>query len=392
MVGNPKQTAEAANASLTMSPLTVAGPTSRSSWPHFSAGVTIFTFELSTQARYGRVCWGDASPVAVSAQRCQAVAWQNFAGEQHVNNNSVLPRRPSPALCHERAASSTATKESETGGEVRGGIEIHVYAPALNISQFKFKQGIVNSKQWYVQCNIALYNIMTTQYHTIPIKMRRGLLQVPGSARRGSTDLKHRRAGAASLANPSGLCLHPTRPPRSTISYCYTTWCETKWDATFVFGVIRPCGRHWNQVGPLRAETVSYVRNCSPARAGTGWASRSTACIICQPVTVNMHTILCKMNAYRTHLLIMRACAMHCPGDWRARPPITLKTICWRGPAQSEPPGAMLYTACQLVNVNKKYTYIVYVYMYVYIYMHVCIPLLPNWLHTTCIYVLGMLV
>ena len=139
------------------------------------------------------------------------------------------------------------------GWGVRGGIEIHVYAPALNISQSKFKQGIVNSKQWYVQCNIALYNTMTTQYHTIPIKMRRGLLQVPGSARRGSMDLKHRRAGAASLANPSGLCPHSRRPRRSTISYCYTTWYETKWAVKFAFGVMRSCKGHWNQMGPLRA-------------------------------------------------------------------------------------------------------------------------------------------
>ena len=50
---------------------------------------------------------------------------------------------------------------------------------------------------------------MTTQYQTVLIQARRGLLQVPGSARTGSTDLKHRCAGAASLANPSGFCPHP---------------------------------------------------------------------------------------------------------------------------------------------------------------------------------------
>ena len=84
----------------------------------------------------------------------------------------------------------------------------------------------LNSNKVYIMnstCNIALYHTMTTQYNTIPIKMRRGLLQVPGSARSSSTDLKHRCAGAASLANPSGLCPHPRRPRRSTISYCYTT-------------------------------------------------------------------------------------------------------------------------------------------------------------------------
>ena len=59
---------------------------------------------------------------------------------------------------------------------------------------------------------------MTTQCQTILIKTRRGLLQVPGSARTGSTDLKHRCAGAASLANPSGFCPHPPQR-RSTILY-----------------------------------------------------------------------------------------------------------------------------------------------------------------------------
>ena len=59
---------------------------------------------------------------------------------------------------------------------------------------------------------------MTTQYQTVLIQARRGLLQVPGSARTGSTDLKHRCAGAASLANPSGFCPHPPQR-RSTILY-----------------------------------------------------------------------------------------------------------------------------------------------------------------------------
>ena len=62
---------------------------------------------------------------------------------------------------------------------------------------------------------------MTTQYQTILIKTRRGLLQVPGSAKRGSTDLKHRCAGAASLANPSGFCPHP--PNVGQPSYIITT-------------------------------------------------------------------------------------------------------------------------------------------------------------------------
>ena len=62
---------------------------------------------------------------------------------------------------------------------------------------------------------------MTTQCQTILIKTRRGLLQVPGSARTGSTDLKHRCAGAASLANPSGFCPHP--PNVGQPSYIITT-------------------------------------------------------------------------------------------------------------------------------------------------------------------------
>ena len=74
---------------------------------------------------------------------------------------------------------------------------------------------------------------MTTQYNTIQYKLKgaeshRGLLQVPGSAKRGSTDLKHRCAGAAGLANPSGFCPQPPRPRRSTISYCYTARCESQ--------------------------------------------------------------------------------------------------------------------------------------------------------------------
>ena len=132
------------------------------------------------------------------------------------------------------------------------------------------------------------------------------------------------------------------------------------------------CAALWIDGRSCELHTIQWF-----AGAGRHRVSLQAHCarIIYQSVNVNMDTALCKMNAYRTHILTMRACAMHCPGDWRARPSITLTIIWRRGPAQSEPPGAMrLY------------------YMPVGQCQYKCISLLPKWLQTTCIYVLGMLV
>ena len=61
---------------------------------------------------------------------------------------------------------------------------------------------------------------------------------MPGSARGGSsTDLKHRRAGAASLANPSGFC--PLPPNVGQPSYIITTiTIDTKSVITIVIIII----------------------------------------------------------------------------------------------------------------------------------------------------------
>ena len=133
---------------------------------------------------------------------------------------------------------------------------------------------------------------MTTQYQTILIKTRRGLLQVPGSARTGSTDLKHRCAGAASLANPSGFCPHPPQR-RSTILYhhYYYYWYEV---------CAYYCYYH-------------YHYHCASGRHGV---SLQVQCVytVCQSVNVNMHTAPAKLTANNMHLRIRPACIMHCPG------------------------------------------------------------------------------